>query len=60
MKTNEVIVYSDWLLRMECGSFIMIVNKNTKEYINLYAHTFENPNKIKEIALLLNRHEKYK
>lgn len=60
MKTNEVIVYSDWLLRMECGSFIMIVNKNTHEYRNLYRHMYENPNQIKEIALLLNRHEKYK
>ena len=49
--------WEDWLLRMESDSFIMIVNKHTGEYRNLYSKDFDNPNIIKEIASLLEKHK---
>lgn len=52
--------WGDWLLRLETDSFIMVVHKETNEYRNLYAKDFRNPIQIKHMALLLERHEKYK
>lgn len=52
--------WSDWLLRMECDSFIMVVNKNTGEYKNFYKNDFENPEQMKHMALLLDRHKNMK
>ena len=37
MKITEWI---DWMLRMESDSFIMVINKHTGEYRNLYAKDF--------------------
>ena len=54
--------WGDWVLRMESDSFIMdsfimVVNKHTGEYRNLYAKDFKNPIQIKHMALLLDRHK---
>lgn len=27
-----------WYLRMECDSFLMLVNKDSNEYVNLYSY----------------------
>lgn len=54
-KKNQEL--EDWLLRMESDSFIMIANKHTGEYRNLYTKDFDNPNTIKEIASLLEKHK---
>lgn len=56
----KIEIWSDWILRMECDSFIMVVNKNTGEYKNLYRNTFTNQNQIEQIALLLDRHKNMK
>ena len=49
--------WGDWILRMETDSFIMVINKHTGEYRNLYAKDFKNPMQIKHMALLLDRHK---
>lgn len=49
----------DWLLRMKTDSFLIIVNKNTNEYVNLYSDKLKNPKHINMIALMLDNHEKY-
>lgn len=49
--------WGDWVLRMESDSFIMVINKHTGEYRNLYAKDFKNPIQIKHMALLLDRHK---
>lgn len=51
--------WSDWLLRMECESFIMVVNKFTGEYRNIYAKDLKNKKQIKHMALLLDKHKNY-
>ena len=51
--------WSDWLLRMESDSFIMVVNKFTGEYRNLYSKDLKNKKQIKHMALLLDRHKNY-
>lgn len=52
--------WGDWLLRMESESFIMVVNKSTGEYRNIYAKDFKNKVAIKHMALLLDRHKNYR
>lgn len=49
--------WSDWILRMECDSFIIVINKSTGEYRNIYRNTFKNPKQIQHMALLLDRHK---
>lgn len=56
MKINR---YFDWYLRLETDSFIIVVNKYTNEYRNIYANEFENPNQFKLIITLLENHYKY-
>lgn len=48
---------NDWILRMECDRFIMIINKNTGKYKNLYSNDFTNKEEIKNIASSLERHK---
>lgn len=52
--------WSDWLLRMECDNFIMVVNKSTGEYRNIYTRDLKNKDQIKHMALLLDKHKNYK
>lgn len=52
-------MWSNWLLRLETDSFIMIVHKERNEYRNLYAKDFKNPTQIKHIASLLKEHKNY-
>lgn len=49
--------WSNWLLRLEADSFIIVVNKDTNEYRNLYSKDFKNPEQINHMALLLDWHE---
>lgn len=51
--------WGDWLLRMESDSFIMVVNRSTGEYRNIYAKDLRNKDQIKHMALLLDRHKNY-
>ena len=54
MKTDK---WGDWMLRMESDSFIMVINKHTGEYKNLYVKDFKHPIQIKHMSLLLDRHK---
>lgn len=49
--------WGDWILRMECHSFIMVVNKYTGEYRNLYRKNFKYSKQIEHMALLLDKHK---
>ena len=49
----------NWLLRLESNSFIIIVNKVTNEYKNLYAKDFKSSDVIKIIASKLEYHKNY-
>lgn len=51
--------WSDWLLRMESDNFIMVVNRETNEYRNIYAKDLKNKKQIKIMVLLLEKHHKY-
>lgn len=53
-------VKEKWLLRMQCERFIILVNKNTGEYVNWYAEDFNNPNALKIISSVLDKHKNYK
>ena len=46
-----------WLLRMESDSFIMVVNKETNEYMNWYAKDFKSKGALKIIAGVLDKHK---
>lgn len=48
--------WGDWWLRLESYEFIMVVHKETNEYRNLYKKDFKNPEQIKHMALLLDKH----
>ena len=50
---------NEFLLRMECDSFIMVVNKNTGEYLNLYEKDFSREY-LKYIANMLEKHDSIK
>lgn len=50
---------NDWWLRLESDSFIMIVNKKTNEYKNLYIKDFAKPEHMKFLALMLDDHKNY-
>ena len=54
MKITE---WRNWMLRMESDSFIMVINKHTGEYRNLYAKDFKKPIQMKYMALLIDRHK---
>ena len=47
---------SEFLLRMECDSFIMVINKNTGKYSNLYEKDFSREH-LKYIANMLEKHD---
>lgn len=49
---------ANWLLRMSSHSFIMMVNKHTKEYVNLYAQDNATRELISLIANSIDKHEK--
>lgn len=57
MISMKVDKWSNWLLRMESDSFIMVINKETNEYRNLYVKDFKNPTEMKHMALCLERHK---
>lgn len=51
--------WSDWLLRLEADTFIMVVHKKTGEYRNIYASEFGNKEALKHMGLLLEHHKNY-
>lgn len=50
---------NEFLLRMESESFIMVINKNTGEYLNLYEKDFTKEY-LKYIANMLEKHDAIK
>lgn len=50
---------SEFVLRMESDSFIIVVNKNTEEYLNLYEKDFPG-GYLKYIANMLEKHDSIK
>lgn len=57
MKTGKIGRWSDWLLRFESDEFIIIINKHTGEYVNLYRKYLKVPVMLDHLKLLLDRHE---
>ena len=50
---------NEYILRMECDSFIMVISKNTGEYLNLYEKDFSREY-LKYIANILEKHDSIK
>ncbi|HBF7594822.1 TPA: hypothetical protein KOX39_003437 [Clostridioides difficile] len=60
-KYKDIGRWSDWLLRLESDNFIMVVNKHTGEYRNIYADYFMGDARpLKYMALLLDHHKNYR
>lgn len=59
MKTGKIGPWSNWLLRLESHQFIMIVNKKTNEYVNLYKKDLKRPEQLNQMILTLDRHKNY-
>lgn len=59
-KYEPIVRYHDWLLRLQSENFLIIVNKNTGEYRNIYPDQFNgNVKGLYWVALLMERHKNY-
>lgn len=62
MKVSKIVdliedIKEEWILRVESDSFIMLINKHSGRYVNLYAKDFSNKNALKDIASILDKHK---
>lgn len=60
--TNNGVFYNmskDWLLRFECSSFLILVNKKTNQYVNLYENDFKTKGMLKIFVDIMDKHEKF-
>lgn len=49
---------ANWMLRMESDRFIMVVHKNTNEYVNLYDTEFSKDS-LELLSSMLDKHPNY-
>lgn len=56
-KKRIEIMIKDWYLRMESKSFLMLVHKETNQYVNIYEYQFPK-GMLKIIADNMDKHPK--
>ena len=55
-----IMNWNEWMLRMESDSFIMLVNKTTNEYRNVYFKSLKDKSQLEQIIEGFDRHKNYK
>lgn len=56
MGNNLTMFLKNYILRMESDSFLMIIDKRTGDYRNIYAYTGFERLQLKELAKKMERH----